>query len=84
MAAPEQAPDVLEGKFRIAEIVGHTAIPEPVQEGVLRYPPIRINMPLDASRNEGYINMEPTDWFQVFRKKSSGAGANDDLDHPAS
>ena len=38
---------------------------EPLQDGVLRYPPVQVSVPRDPEYIQSYITMGPTDWSKL-------------------
>lgn len=47
--------------YRVSRVDGDVVVREPRQDGVLRYPPVQVEVKRDAEQVERYIKMPPTD-----------------------
>lgn len=56
-------------RIKIIEKAG--VVLEPIQTGVLRYPPVRVQVPGDPEASQRYINMPPTDWSEIIHRGST-------------
>ena len=68
---PKKAADrerLLEEGWRVCAIHGLGKVLEPPQEGVLRYPPVQVEVPRRPDFIEVYVSMGPTDWSQIYKK----------------
>ena len=51
---------------RVAMIIGGILLVEPRQDGVLRYPPVQVDVVRNPDFITEYVNMPPTDWSEVL------------------
>lgn len=59
--------DWLENGYRVRRIINRLISFEKLQEGVLRYPPVQVQVARDPEYIQAYINMEPTkDWSKLI------------------
>ncbi|HVS79088.1 MAG TPA: hypothetical protein VHD84_02250 [Candidatus Saccharimonadales bacterium] len=52
--------------YRIAIDLGEEVKIEPLQDGVLRYPPVQVQVPRRPDYIERYVSMEPSDWSSLL------------------
>ncbi len=56
-------------RIKIIDSAGVTI--EPLQDGVYRYPPVRVQVPHDPEATQRYVNMPPTDWSEIIHRDST-------------
>jgi hypothetical protein len=54
--------------YRLAMIIDKIWLFEPIQDGVLRYPPVQVDVPRNPDSIDDYVNMGPTNWSEAFGK----------------
>jgi hypothetical protein len=69
-SSPLEFLPVEEGKVhadeRVAMIIGGILLVEPRQYGVLRYPPVQVDVKRDPGFIAEYVRMGPTDWQRAL------------------